>query len=251
MKVLITLLSRELKSFFYSPIAYVVLFYFLLLSGFNFYSQISILNGYPTDITVVQAFFMPALFWFPFILSFPLITMRIYSEEFRMGTFESLTTAPVHDWQVVLSKFLGVLIFYIILWAPSFCSFTIFQYITGRAAATATGAFGGSYLLLLLMGSFYISIGNLASALTKDQINAATISFTTITLLLFMGFLPDILNLTAPAIKDVFSYISAIQHMQDFSKGIIDTRPLVWYTSMTALMTFLTFQVFQYRKWKA
>ena len=251
MKTFLTLFSRELKSFFYSPIAYVVLFYFLLLSGFNFYSQVAIMNGYPTEATVVEAYFMPALFWFPFVLSFPLITMRVYSEEFRMGTFETLTTAPVHDWQVVLAKFFGVLAFYCILWAPSLCSFAAFHYVTGRMAANATGTFLGTYLLLLLMGAFYISIGNLASALTKDQINAATISFTTITLLLFLAFLPDIMNITAPAIKDVFSYISAIQHMQDFSKGLIDSRPIVWYLSMTVLVTFITFQVFQYRKWKS
>jgi ABC-2 type transport system permease protein len=101
------------------------------------------------------------------------------------------------------------------------------------------------------MGGFFISIGLLASALTKDQINAATISFTTVTLLLFVGFLPDIMNITAPAIKDIFSYVSSIQHMQDYSKGIIDSRPIVWYLSMTALVTYLTLQVFQYRKWKA
>ena len=94
-------------------------------------------------------------------------------------------------------------------------------------------------------------MGCLASALTKDQINAATISFTTITLLLFVGFLPEVMNITAPAIKDMFSYISTIQHMQDFSKGIIDSRAIVWYLSMTALVLFFTLQVFQYRKWKA
>jgi ABC-2 type transport system permease protein len=251
MKTFLTLLGREVKSFFYSPIAYVVLFYFLFLSGFNFYSQISLMNGYPTDVTVVEAFFMPALFWFPFVLSFPLITMRVYSEEFRMGTFEMLTTAPVKDLQVVLSKFFGVLIFYIILWTPTLCSFAAFQYVTGKVAANAAGAYWGTYLLLLLMGGFFISIGLLASALTKDQINAATISFTTVTLLLFVGFLPDIMNITAPAIKDIFSYVSSIQHMQDYSKGIIDSRPIVWYLSMTALVTYLTLQVFQYRKWKA
>src|ERR1700733_3468985 len=127
MKTFCTLLGREVKSFLYSPIAYVVLFYFLFLSGFNFYSQISIMNGYPTELSVVEAYFMPALFWFPFVLSFPLITMRVYSEEFRMGTFEALTTAPVHDVQVVLAKFFGVLIFYVILWAPSLFSFVIFH----------------------------------------------------------------------------------------------------------------------------
>ena len=76
MKTFFTLLLREIKSFFYSPIAYVVLFYVLFLSGYNFYMQINLMNGFPTEITVVQAFFAPAIFWFPFVLSFPLITMR-------------------------------------------------------------------------------------------------------------------------------------------------------------------------------
>ena len=251
MKTFLTLLSREVKSFFYSPIAYVVLFYFLFLSGYNFYQQINLMNGYPTEITVVQAFFSPAIFWFPFILSFPLITMRSYSEEFRMGTFETLTTAPVKDSQVVLAKLFGVLVFYCILWSPTLCSFAIFQYITGKTAVAAAGAYWGTYLLLLLIGCFYSSIGCFASALTKDQINAATISFTTITLLLFLGFLPEVLNLSTPAIRELFSYISTIQHMQDFSKGIIDSRPIVWYLSMTTLVLFFTLQIFQFRKWKA
>jgi ABC-2 type transport system permease protein len=251
MKIFLTLLVRELKSFFYSPIAYVVLFYSLFLGGVNFYYQVSILNGYPTETTVVEAVFMPALFWFPFVLSFPLITMRIYSEEYRMGTFETLTTAPVYDCQVVLAKFFGVLVFYCVLWTPSLCSFAAFQYVTGKIAANATGAYWSTYLLLFLMGGFYISIGNLASSLTKDQINAATISFTTITLMLFLAFLPDVMNITTPAIKDIFSYVSAVQHMQDSSKGIIDSRPIVWYLSMTCFVSFITFQVFQYRKWKS
>jgi ABC-2 type transport system permease protein len=251
MKTFLTLLSREVKSFFYSPIAYVVLFYFLFFSGCNFYMQVNVMNGYATEVTLVESFFATAIFWFPFVLSFPLITMRSYAEEFRMGTFETLTTAPVRDYQIVLAKFFGVLIFYCILWSPTLCSFAAFQYITGKTAANAAGAYWGTYLLLFLIGSFYSSVGCLASALTKDQINAATISFTTITLLLLFGFAPEILNLTAPAIKDLFSYISTLQHMQDFSKGIIDSRPIVWYLSMTTLVIFVTLQVFQYRKWQA
>ncbi len=251
MKTFITLLGREVKSFFYSPIAYVVLFYFLLLTGFNFYSGTSFLNRGPNEVTVVEAFFNTVLFWFPFILIFPLITMRTYSEEFRMGTVESLTTAPVNDWQIVLAKFFGVLVFYIILWAPSFSYFAAFELITKQQAANAAGAYYGSYLLLLLMGMFYISIGCLSSALTKDQINAAVISFSAITLSFFAGLLSFIMNITDARLKDINSYISAPDHMMDFSKGIIDSRPIVFYLSMTTLMLFLTFQVFQYRKWKA
>lgn len=251
MKIFLTLLGREVKVFFYSPIAYVVLFFFLFLAGCNFYTQISLLNGYPTEVTVVEACFISQLFWFPFILCFPLITMRVYSEEFRMGTFETLTTAPVSDMQVVLSKFFGVLIFYCCLWAPTLCCFAIFQQITGTMAANAAGAYWGTYLLLFLMGGFNISIGCLASALTKDQINAAAISFTVIIFLLFLPLLPIIMNVSAPAILDLFGYFSSMQHMQDFSRGVIDSRPIVWYLSMTALVIFVTLQVFQYRKWKA
>lgn len=249
MKTFLTLLGREVKSFFYSPIAYVVLFFFLLLSGVNFYFQIRMMNGIPIEITVVQAFFSTAIFWFPFVLSFPLITMRSYSEEFRMGTFETLTTAPVRDTQVVLAKFCGVLIFYCILWSPTLCSFAAFQYITGKAAVAAAGAYAGTYLLLFLIGCFYSAVGCLSSSFTKDQIIAATIAFTVTTILLLTGFIPEIFDITAPAIKDLFSYISAVQHMQDFSKGIIDSRNIVWYLSMTALTMFFTLQVFQARKW--
>ena len=251
MKTFLTLFGREVKSFFYSPIAYVVLFYFLLLAGVNFWYQISVINGYPVELTLVEIVFAQALFWFPFILSFPLITMRVYSEEYRMGTLETLTTAPVQDWQIVLSKFCGVLFFYCILWAPNFLSFGVFQYVTKHSAATAAGAYYTTFMLLFLMGMFFCSVGCLASALTKDQIIAATISFSVILICVFLPFLPMVMNITTPAIRDIFSYFSPTGHMDDFSKGIIDSRPVVWYVSMTALVTYLTLQVFQYRKWKA
>lgn len=251
MRVFLTLLGREVKSFFYSPIAYVVIFFFLLASGFNFYSGVALLNQGPSEVTVVEAAFNTVLFWFPFVLIFPLITMRTYSDEFRMGTIETLTTAPVHDWQVVLSKFLGALIFYIILWAPSFLYFMAFTEITGKQAALAAGAFGGSYLLLLLLGSFYIALGCLASALTNEQINAAVMTFVAIFGSFVAGLLGFILNSQSQAVRDVISYFSAVEHMADFSRGLIDSRPIVWYVSMTALVLFLNLQVFQYRKWKS
>jgi len=251
MKTFMTLLTREMKSYFYSPIAYVVLFYFLLLMGFNTWALISASNGYPVEVTLVQQFFSGAIFWFPFILVFPLITMRVFSEEFRMGTIESLTTAPVGDLQIVLSKLTGTFLFSCLLLLPSLLFFVFYTKVSGHAAANATGAFGTCYFLLVLMSLFYCSIGCLASALTKDQVSAAMVSFTTITLLLFLGFIFDIANVTLPVARDVQSYVSPVGHMADFSKGIIDSRPVVYYLTMTALTTFLTFQVFQYRKWKA
>jgi len=251
MRTFFILFTREVKAFFYTPIAYVVLFYFLILTGFNFYSEVMILNRGPVEVTVVEAFFDTIIFWFSYVLLFPLITMRLFSDEFRMGTFETLTTAPVRDWQVVLSKFFGALLFYVVLWLPSLLYFVIFQWVAHSDAARSPGSYWGAYLLLFLMGCFYISIGCLASVLTKDQINAAVISFTSITLWFFAGLLTFIFGITAPVFKDIISYISAVEHMSDFSKGIIDSRPLVWYSSMTVLMLVLTYHVFQFRKWKA
>ena len=251
MRTLFTLLGREVKSFFYSPIAYVVMFFFLIASGFNFYSGVSFLNQSASEVTVVEAAFNTVLFWFPFVLIFPLITMRTYSDEFRMGTIETLTTAPVADWQVVLSKFLGALVFYVILWLPSLLYFFSFTQITGKQAALAAGAFGGSYLLLLLIGAFYVALGCLASALTNEQINAAVMTFVAIFGFFVTGLLGFILNSPSQAVRDVISYFSAVEHMTDFSKGMVDSRPIVWYVSMTVLILFINLQVFQYRKWKA
>ncbi len=251
MRVFLTLLTREIKSYFYSPVAYVVLFFFLLLSGFNFYAGVSLLNRGPSDVTVVEAFFNTVIFWFGFVLLFPLITMRTFSEEFKMGTIEGLMTAPVRDIQVVLAKFLGALFFYIILWIPTLAYFWIFEFITKTQAAQAAGAYGGSYLLLLLMGMFYLSIGCFASVLTRNQIIAAVVSFVLITLLFFMGLLSFIVLNVSPFLRDLVGYFSAIEHMGEFSKGIIDSRPVVFYLSMTVLMLTLTYQVFQSRKWKS
>src|SRR5204862_5912362 len=96
-------------------------------------------------------------------------------------------SAPVRYLQVVLAKFFGALVFYIALWVPTLLYFAIFQKITHEPAANSTGAYWGSYLMLLLLGMFYLSIGSLASVVTKNQIVAAVISFCAITLLFFMG----------------------------------------------------------------
>ncbi len=245
-----TLLGRELKSFFYSPIGYVVMFFFLIAIGLSFYIGISLLNRGSQDVTVVEAFFNTVPFWIAFLFLFPLLTMRSFAEEFRMGTIEPLMTAPVHDWQVVLSKFFGIALFYIILWLPSMLYFTCFQAITKYPAAQSQGAYAGSYLLLLLMGMFYISVGCFASVLTKNQIIAAVISFCANIILLFAGLLSYFVLHITPAVRDFVGYFSAIEHMSEFSKGIIDSRPMVFYLTMTCLMLFLTLQVFQSRKWK-
>lgn len=250
MRRFFTLLGREVRSYFYSPIAYIVLLFFLLVCGVQFYTQLSFMNGKPAGYSVQEAFFNSVFFWFAFVLIFPLITMRLFAEEFKLGTIEPLMTAPVRDWEVVLSKFFGALVFYLVLWVPTLLYFLIFQVVTKQPAATSTGAYLGSYLMLLLLGMFYTSVGCLASVVTKNQIIAAIISFCAITLHFFSGLLSFILQEVSSATRQVLGYFSAIEQMGTLSRGEIDTRPMVLYISMTVLMLALTHQAFTSRKWR-
>src|SRR5919112_1916023 len=194
MRKFFTLLTREVRSYFYSPIAYIVMIFFLIISGIDFYFQVSFMNQRQVQYSVQEAFFNSVFFWFAFVLIFPLITMRLFAEEFKLGTIEPLMTAPVRDWQVVLAKFFGALVFYLILWLPTLLYFWLFQTVTHQPAGHSTGAYAGAYLMLLLLGMFYLSIGCLASALTKNQIVAAIISFCVITLHFFSGLISFILQ---------------------------------------------------------
>ena len=250
MRKFLILLSREIKSYFYSPIAYVVLCFFLLMMGMAFYMGLLYLSSGPTEVTVVESFFNTVPFWFGFVLIFPLITMRLFAEEFKLGTIESLMTAPVTDAQVVLSKFCGAVLFYVILCLPTVAFFYVFHLLTKSPAANAPGAYCGAYLMLFLMGTFYISIGCVASVITRDQIIAAVISFVAIATLFFVGLLGFYLPHVTPAVRDFLNYFSSIEHMGDFSRGMIDSRPIVYYLSMTTLMLVITYQIFQSRKWK-
>ena len=107
MRKFYALLSREVRGYFHSPIAYIVLIFFLIVSGIDFYFQVSFMNQRQVQYTVQEAFFNSVFFWFAFVLIFPLITMRLFAEEFKLGTIEPLTTVPVRDWQIVLRNFLA------------------------------------------------------------------------------------------------------------------------------------------------
>lgn len=251
MRRFFTLLGREVSHYFHQPLAYIILFFFLLLTGVNFHAGLTALNREASPTTIVEAFFNTVLFWFPFVLLFPLLTMRLFAEEYKLGTIETLMTAPVHDIEVVLAKFLGAFIFYVVLWAPSVLYFVVFQWQTKQPAADAMGAFLGAYSLLVLVGMFYLSIGCLASALTSNQIVAAIVAFALIAMMFFLSLLSFLFLNLSPALREITYYFSTIDHMTEFSRGVFDTRPVVFYLSMTAFTLFLTYHIFQHRRWKA
>jgi ABC-2 type transport system permease protein len=250
MKRFLTLLVREVSHYFHQPLAYIVMFFFLLLTGANFHAALVALNREPSQTSVLEAFFNTVLFWFPFVLIFPLLTMRLFSEEYKIGTIETLMTAPVRDGQVVIAKFFGSLVFYFVLWVPSVLYFIIFRWVTGQNAADSLGSYFGAYSMLILVGMFYLSIGCLASALTKNQIVAATIAFALISLMFFLSLLSFLFLKASSTLRELTYYFSTIEHMGEFSRGLFDTRPIVFYLSMTLFTLFLTCHVFQYRRWR-
>ena len=250
MRIFWILWKREVASAFQTPMAWVILFFLMLITGFNFYAGVTVLNHGPTEVTVVESFFNTIFFWIPFLLLFPLLTMRTCSEEYRSGTVEPLMTAPVRDTQVVLAKFFGTLFLYVVLWLPTAIYFVIFWLQTRLTAAGATGAYLGTYFLLLLMGMFYLSLGCLCSSLTRHQVTAAVMSFAIVSLFFLTGLLTFLAGNVGSFMRGLTVTLSPIEQMTQFSRGIIDTRAVVWYLVMTALSLFLTLHSFQARRWR-
>lgn len=250
MRRFLTLFQRELSIFYYSPIAYVVLFFFLILNGLSFWFAIAVLNHAPSENTVVQMFFNSAFFWIAYLLVFPVITMKLFAEEFKLGTIETLMTAPVRDWEVVISKFLAALLFYMNLWLPSLLYFLIFGWLGNRSAIGSSGQLWAPYLLLLVMGMFNVSLGCLASALTSNQIVATMISFVLTTGIFFLTLINYAVNSTRPLLHDVTAYVAQLDHMDSFSRGIVDSQALVFYPSVTLFLLVITYHIFQYRRWR-
>jgi ABC-2 type transport system permease protein len=246
----LALLIRELSAFYYSPIAYVVLFFFLILNGLAFWFSIAPLSNGPSELTVVQIFFNKLSFWIAYLLVFPVITMRLFSEEFKLGTIETLMTAPVRDWEVVGSKFFAALLFYLTLWLPSLFYFLLFGWLINRDAAGTGAQLWAPFLLLLVMGMFNLSLGCLASSLTSNQIIAAMMASVFVLGIFFLTMIGYAISGSSPLLREITSYVSQLEHMDTFSRGVIDSRPLVFYPTCTAFVLLITYHVFQYRRWK-
>jgi ABC-2 type transport system permease protein len=243
-----TLLRRELMAYFLSPIAYIVILFFLLMMGFNFYLLLRFLNQNPADVSVMQIFFGWFFFWITLLIVVPVITMRLLAEEKANGTIETLMTAPVTDAEVVWSKYLGAVFFYIIMWAPTVAYMLILRAFTQETAPLDWWPIASGYLGTLLVGMLYLSVGCLASALTKNQIAAAIMCFVAITAIFCVSFFAFFA--TAGLARDVFSYLSGIEHMNEFARGMVDTRRVVFYLTCTVWMLFVTEKVLESRKWK-
>lgn len=239
-------LLRELRAYFFSPLAYMVAAFFLLVNGIIF----GIIIGYLSDPTFpagrpLDYFFGGTwLFWVILIAVVPLLTMRLLSEERRSGSIEVLMTAPVTETHVVLGKYLAALTFYSFLWLPTLAYAAIVEIYSEVDWATVASG----YLGLLLIGALLLAVGTFASAMTKSQMIAAILSFALIVAFVFIFFLEGLVN--GEFAKNALGYLSLRQRMQDFSMGIVDTRGIVYCLSTTAFFLFLTVKALEAKKWR-
>ncbi len=250
MSVYLTLTRRELSAFFLSLSGYVTIAAVVLLMGQSFWGTLVQLQGAGTEQPVTELFYATPYFWFVMLLAGPVITMRLFALEKFTGTFETLMTTPVGDLQVVLAKFTAAMIFYLLMWVPSLaCMLALRTYVTNTEAFDP-GLLGSTFLGILLLGGLFISLGCFASAMTRNQITAAMVSCTLGFSLFLVSALADDSRVPEGWMTNVLSQISMIKHMTDFARGIVDTRHVVFYVTLTFLFLFLTLRVVESRRWK-
>ncbi len=242
----LAVLSRELRAYFFSPMAWVILTFFLIGNGVIFSVIVSFLSdpraGGTT--TPLQAFFGGFFYWLVLLVFTPVITMRLISEERRSGTIEMLMTSPVSEGQVVLAKFTAALGFYLFLWLPTL----VYVGMVARSSEVDWGPVAAGYLGVLGIGSVFISIGLFGSTFAKSQIVAAVATFGVLLLLFLVPFVKDLVG--DEAAKSLLGYVDLYQHMEDFGKGIVDSRRLVYYVSVSGLFLFLSARALEAKKWR-
>ena len=242
-----TIIRREFVAYFLSPIAYVMLVVALGFNGFVFTLIVDFLSrpDSPRIPALQMLFGGTVFFWLTVIFFVPVITMRLIAEERRSGTIETLMTSPVTDAQVILGKFFAAWAFYLCLWAPTLA----YVYLLSRYGSMDPGPIVGGYLGVALVGGMFIAIGLLSSTFTRNQIVAAILAFLFCALLFGLGIL-DYLTMEAGG-QGLLNYLNLWSHMEELSKGIVDTRRLVYYGSTTVFCLFLAVWSLEARRWRS
>jgi len=256
MSNVLAIANKELRSYFASPIAYVVIGLFALLYGYFFVTLLAyfirmsmqagqfgmqgpqsmnvnqqVIRGVMQNVTILVLFLMP------------MVTMRSYAEEKRSGTIELLLTSPLTDFQIVMGKFLGALALWGVMLAVSLIHMALlFVYGNPEWKPILT-----AYLGLLLLGGCFIALGLFISSLTKNQIVAGMVTFAVFLLLWIITWIG---SFSGPTVDQLTQYLSIIDHLEDFSKGVIDTKHLIYYLSFITFGLFLTAKSVDSERWR-
>lgn len=247
MRNILSIAGKELRSYFHSPIAYLVMSVYSLLCGFFFYNQtgyvasqmlrMSMMGGQGAPPVSLNDYIVRPLvegiLTVVLLLLLPLVTMRLYAEEKRSGTIELLLTSPLTDMQIILGKYLGALALFSVLLVLTFSYIgVLFIYGNPNLRPVLAGALG-----LFLYGSGLLALGMWISTFTKNQIIAGTVSLV-VFLLLYVLDWPQAFS--TGTVAQVLAYMAFSRHLDNFAKGVIDLSDLVYYLSVITLGVFLT-----------
>jgi gliding motility-associated transport system permease protein len=253
---ILAIAQKELKAYFASPIAYIVIGFWSLLYGYFF---VAILNFFvrqsmqmsqfgmqgPQAMNVNQQLVRPLLQNVTILVLFlmPMVTMRTYSEEKRSGTIELLLTSPITDFQIIMGKFLGAMALYGVMLAVTLIHIAVL-FVYGRPEWKPIVT---TYLGLLLLGGCFISLGLFISSLTKNQIVAGMVTFATFLLLWIITWIG---SFSGPTVDKLTQYLSIIDHLDDFGKGVLDTTHVIYYLSFITFGLFLTAKSVDSERWR-
>lgn len=229
--------ERELKSFFVSPVAYIVIAFFLVIAGYLFslilYStREATLRYLLSNISVVFLFIVPAL------------TMRLLAEEQRSGTIELLLTNPIRDVEVVFGKYLASFVLMLAMLLLTLYYPALLFLLGGNPDR---GPILAGYLGVVLLGAGFLAVGLFASSITQNQIVAAIITFA---VLLILWLSDSLSGFAGGVLSDIASYLSVNNHFQEFSRGVIDTKDVLYFLSLVFAGLFLTHLSLQTRRWR-
>ncbi len=255
MRNIAAIAQKEIRSYFASPIAYVVVGLFALLFGW-FYAwgvayfvrqsmqmQMQGMSGGGMNVNqmLIRPLLLNASVYVLFVL--PMVTMRTYAEEKRSGTIELLLTSPITDLEIIAGKFLGAFALYGCMLLVT----AVYVGLLFRFGNPEWGQVAAGYLGLVLIGGCFIALGLFISSLTRNQIVAAMITFA---VFLFLWVIDWAASFTGPTMSKVVSYLSIMGHYEDFSKGVIDTSHLVYYLSFITFGLFLTAKAVDSERWR-
>jgi ABC-2 type transport system permease protein len=228
--------KREIRTYFNSPVAYIVVTVFTVVFGFFFFN-----NLFVEKQADMRAFFSLAPLMFCFFA--PAVTMRLLAEEKGSGTIELLITMPVRDWEVVVGKWLAAMTLLLATLALTL----VFAITVARLGPLDRGPAIAGYFGLLLMGGSYLAIGVMASSFTRNQVVALIISFGICFAFFLFG---KVLPFVPEKLQPLVSFLSTDTHFENVSRGIIDSRDLVYYASVIVVSLLIATTSLESRKWK-
>lgn len=240
MKNIIAVCTKELYTYFVSPIAYFICFVFAAITGLLFSNGLLNSSGIGSSVEVMHSVFGSQATLLIFFT--PVLTMKLFAEERKSGTIELLLTSPITDMQVVLGKYIASWILLLLMILLTL----LYPFLTGRFGPLDSGLLISGYLGLILISSCFIAFGLLMSSMSKNQIVAALASFGFFILL----WVISILAASAGTVGKYLSYLSFLDHYNEFALGVIQLKDVVYYVSFTGVCLFATVRSVESSKWR-